>query len=139
MEVHPGALDTAAEAVDDLEGLLGSSLEVFDIGWTAVGCAFTVGGLVLWLSRGLFAVGLVDVASRERLGLGFRGRLCACGTIGGGALLSLDDLRAGTRLERLQSSGRVDCNAEVAGEGGSNVRRALLRVDLYDTLGENQN
>lgn len=63
MEVYAGALDTTAEAVDDLEGLLGSSLEIFDISGPTVGSAFAVSRLVLWLSGGLLAVGFVDVAS----------------------------------------------------------------------------
>jgi hypothetical protein len=61
VEVDAGAFDAAAEAVDDLEGLLGSGLEVLDIG-RRIGSAFAVGSLVLWLCRGFLAVGFVDVA-----------------------------------------------------------------------------
>jgi hypothetical protein len=61
--MHTGAFNTTAEAVDDLEGLLGSGLEVLDISGTAVCSTFTVGSLVLWLGRGFLAVGFVDVAS----------------------------------------------------------------------------
>lgn len=65
MEVDAGAFDAAAEAVDDLEGLLGSGLEILDISRAAVGSTLAVGSLVLWLSGRLLAIGLVDVASSE--------------------------------------------------------------------------
>ena len=63
VEMHTGAFDATAEAVDDLEGLLGSSLEILDISRATVRSAFAVGSLVFWLSGGLLAVGFVDVAS----------------------------------------------------------------------------
>jgi hypothetical protein len=49
VEVYACALDAAAEAVDDLEGLLGSGLEILDVGWATVRGALAICGLVLGL------------------------------------------------------------------------------------------
>lgn len=69
VEVYACALDAAAEAIDDLERLLGSGLEILDVGRATVRGALAITRFVLGLCGRLLAVGLVDVASGQGLGL----------------------------------------------------------------------
>jgi hypothetical protein len=118
VEVYTGTFDTTAEAVDDLHWLLGSSFEVLDVDG-AIRSTFTVSGL--WLCGSLFAIGLVDVSSSQRLGLAFCGGLRTRGAVGGCELLSVCNFGPWTRLERLQSARCVNGDTEMAGERWANV------------------
>lgn len=103
-----------------LLGFLGNTLDSVRI---------AVGLLLLTVGRGnVLALLVVDVAAE--LKTGDLGRGSRSGTVGGRKRFARCDLGLRTGLERLQATGGIGNDAEVAGEGRTNVRGAGLRVDL---------
>jgi hypothetical protein len=131
MKMYTSTFDTATEAVDNLDRLLCSCLEILDI-YRAVRGTFTVGSF--GLRRGFFAISLVDVSSGERLGLALCGGLLTCSAIGRCELLSFCDFGAWSWLEWLQSARRINSDTEMASKWRANVGWAFLRVDLDKML-----
>lgn len=123
MEAKSCAVDTAREAVGLLLRFLGNTLNSVRV---------AVGLLLLIVSRcDILALLVVNVAAKFEtlLSRGSRsGTVSSCKRLAGGDL----GLRAG--LERLQATGSIGNNAEVASEGRANVGGASLRVDLVMSI-----
>lgn len=103
------------------------------LGKTLDAVRVAIGLLLLIIGRGnVLALLIVNVAAE--LETGVFGRSSRSGTVGGRKRLARCDLGLRAGLERLQATRSIGNNAEMAGEGRSNVGGAGLRVDLVMSI-----